>query len=85
MTGLRIAFAAALVAAACTPAVARSSYTATDWNDLVSHVNCKDAKQLSDGQWQINADVSIGGNIQSDPIVPTQDNDTLQKRCAKAH
>lgn len=85
MSGLRTAFVAAIAVAACTPAFARSSYAATDWKDLVSRVNCKDAKQLPDGQWQINADVSIGGNIKSDPIVPNENADTLQKKCAGTH
>jgi hypothetical protein len=83
MSGLQTILAAASIVLTTTSAfAAQSSYIASDWNDLVSKVSCKDVKQLPDGQWQISADVSFAGNIKSDPIVPGDDVAALKQRCA---
>ncbi|HTT82791.1 MAG TPA: hypothetical protein VMF67_04875 [Rhizomicrobium sp.] len=86
MSSLRSILVAASVVVASTSAyAAQSSYIASDWNDLVSKVNCKDVKQLPDGQWQIHADVSFAGNIKASPFVPDQHVDALKKRCGMAN
>ena len=79
---LRILFAALLVVAAGTPVfAAKAMYAGTDWSDVIAKVNCKDAKQLADGQWQLSADVSIGGSVRADPVVSGASADALKKRC----
>lgn len=79
----RTVFAALLVAAVVTPAsAARPMYAGSDWSDIISKVNCKDVKQLPDGQWQLSADVSVGGSIKSDPIVSGTNADALKKKCS---
>lgn len=85
MINLRMLFAAALVVAAGTPALAaKAMYAGSDWADIIAKVNCRDVKQLPDGQWQLAADVSVGGSIKSDPIVSGANADALKKKCSAA-
>ena len=76
------AFAAAAVLTA-SPAFAMEVIKASSWDDYIAKVKCDQVKATPDGRWVGKPPALVGGQLYSDTLPLSDDqNAALKKKCA---